>query len=466
MASEQELFVTLENKYRLPQGYLGRLYAIESSRGANLRSKNSDAKGPFQFKDSTAKAMDLKDPDDLAASADAAARLAVQNRAILQKNGVENPDGKMLYLAHQQGAGGALKLLNSGESPAGGAVGDKAVVANGGDKAGTSKGFVEQIFGKYEGADPESLRPFSALKTSEPLDQVAQAPVPEPDLEPNPSSLEEPAPVDRSSSKKTAYALNMLRNSAKAFEPQAPGPLLAIPRISYAEGGIVGALKNKPVMLTHYSNKPDLKVVDPAFYGTNDLGDDAKRTLTRKDGNPSRSYFYLGKPGDVLPEERVGKYAYTATSDKLYDLAKDPLKLYRGSSPAALNQLEKDIRANGYEGILGRNAAHPTAVLFEKKAVTRAPFDKLNASISASGMLARKAITYFGDFTNRIGGDWSKTASLIAKSTKPALSAKTAGKLAGHLANGNVEIVQAAISTHPEIGTAFSRMFHDRTGVM
>ena len=173
MASEKELFATLENKYRLPQGYLGRLYEIESSRGANLRSKNSDAKGPFQFKDKTAKAMGLENPDDLAASADAAARLAVQNRAVLQKNGVENPDGKTLYLAHQQGAGGALKLLNSGEAPAGQAVGDKAITANGGDKAGTSKGFVEQIFGKYEGVDPEAVKPFSALKTSKPLDQAA-----------------------------------------------------------------------------------------------------------------------------------------------------------------------------------------------------------------------------------------------------------------------------------------------------
>jgi len=245
MASEKELFASLEAKYRLPQGYLDRLYEIESSRGADLASKTSSAKGPFQFTDRTAKAMDLKDPNDLAASADAAARLAVQNRAVLQQNGVENPDGKMLYLAHQQGAGGALKLLKGGDTPAGEAVGNKAVTNNGGEAKASSKGFVEQIFGKYEGVDPESIKPYSALKTSEPLDEKAADTL---------SVLEgssDIAPEPRST-KQSALAMNILSNAANPRQaapemmdipdisaPDAPeAPYVPKPEMTFAGGGI------------------------------------------------------------------------------------------------------------------------------------------------------------------------------------------------------------------------------------
>jgi len=242
MANEKELFASLESKYRLPQGYLERLYQIESSRGANLTNKNSTARGPFQFTERTAKAMGLEDPNDLAASADAAARLAVQNRAVLQQNGVENPDGKMLYLAHQQGAGGALKLLQGGENPADKAVGAKAVINNGGEKGDTSKGFVEQVFGKYEGADPETLKPYSALKTSEPLDQKA------PDTLSVLEGDSEVAPEPRTTRKDSA-SMSALANLTKDLQPK-QAPLLPIPDISkpqmeFAGGGIVDAPFNK-----------------------------------------------------------------------------------------------------------------------------------------------------------------------------------------------------------------------------
>jgi hypothetical protein len=253
MASEKELFASLEAKYRLPQGYLDRLYEIESSRGADLASKTSSAKGPFQFTDRTAKAMDLKDPNDLAASADAAARLAVQNRAILQQNGVENPDGKILYLAHQQGAGGALKLLKGGNTPADEAVGNKAVINNGGEAGASSKGFVEQVFGKYEGVDPETLKPYSALKTSEPLDEKAADTL---------SVLEgsgDVAPEPRST-KRSALALNILSKEANKTPdapemmdipdisaPDAPdAPYVPKPEMTFAKGGIADLPKSKP----------------------------------------------------------------------------------------------------------------------------------------------------------------------------------------------------------------------------
>ena len=102
MASNRELFARLEAKYRLPGGFLARTYQLESGSGAKLYNKGSGAEGHFQFMPSTARRMDLSDPYDLEASADATARLAVQNREYLQRRGIENPDGKVLYLAHQR----------------------------------------------------------------------------------------------------------------------------------------------------------------------------------------------------------------------------------------------------------------------------------------------------------------------------------------------------------------------------
>ena len=97
--NSQELFSTLEQKYRLPEGYLARVYQAESSSGKNLYNEQSGAEGPFQFVPRTSRVVGLKDPYNLEESADAAARLAVQNRAYLQKKGVEEIDGRTLYLA-------------------------------------------------------------------------------------------------------------------------------------------------------------------------------------------------------------------------------------------------------------------------------------------------------------------------------------------------------------------------------
>jgi hypothetical protein len=469
MADTQKLFSSIEAKYRLPSGYLARVYQLESRGGKDNYNASTKAAGPFQFVPKTAKGMGLDDPYDLEASADAAARLAVQNRAVLQRNGIENPDGKTLYLAHQQGAAGAEKLLKGGDAPATSALGEvykdpkiaaKAVTGNGGQADMASSAFANKIMAKYEGKETsgDPLRPYGALGETPPIDKAAQE---SPLATKNTADvLEGPAPSeDDGSSRKQTYAMNALLNAQNALQQQSQTPLLPIPRLSYAEGGIVGLAKRKPVMLTHYSNKPDLKEVDPDYYGTNNPGDDVKRVLGRKDGNPRRSYFYTGKPGDVLPEHKVGKYAYTTTSDKLYDLSEDPLKLYNGSSPAALNRLEHEVRSRGYEGILGKKAAHPTAVLFEKKTVDRHPMDRVDASIAASTSLAKKAIAHFNALS---GGDPEKIARELMNLPKADLRPREAKALAMSLANKKLDNVKTLISTHPKLGSGFSKLFAPR----
>jgi len=153
------LFGDLERQYGLPAGYLARTYQIESGSGANLYNPLSKAAGGFQFIPSTAKQYGLKDPYDLAQSAEAAARLAADNRAALQKAGIESPSAAQLYLAHQQGASGATRLLGGSDTKATDIVGEKAVLWNAGKASMTGPEFAERIMTKFEGTTPAAQVP-------------------------------------------------------------------------------------------------------------------------------------------------------------------------------------------------------------------------------------------------------------------------------------------------------------------
>jgi hypothetical protein len=170
-----EIMANLERKYNLPSGYLARTWQIESNSGKNLYNKNSGAAGHFQFMPDTAKDYKLKDPYSFEASADAAARLAVDNRKVLARSGIENPSAAQLYLAHQQGAGGATKLLAAGDRPATSVVGEKAVLWNAGNESVTGPGFAQQIMAKFEGTQPtKAAAQAPASQASGPWGQFAQ----------------------------------------------------------------------------------------------------------------------------------------------------------------------------------------------------------------------------------------------------------------------------------------------------
>jgi hemolysin-activating ACP:hemolysin acyltransferase len=234
----QELFANLEQKYKLPQGYLARVYQVESSGGKNVYNEESGAEGPFQFMPRTSRVVGLKNPYDLAESADAAARLAVQNRAYLQKKGIEEVDGRTLYLAHAQGAAGAHRLLSNPEQPATALVGEKAVTQNAGKKGQPSAEFAEQLMNRYEQPARKS-EPYSALGTSEPIPEQALK-------DAAASAVMEAPEADRTSDRRRTSALNTLMSLTRDMqaEPEAP-KLLPIPRLSYADGGIVGLVKDK-----------------------------------------------------------------------------------------------------------------------------------------------------------------------------------------------------------------------------
>lgn len=145
------LFTEAERRYALPNGYLSRTASIESRNDPNARNPNSSAEGLFQFTDRTARGYGLNNKFDPVASTDAAGRLAADNRAALKRALGRDPTPGELYLAHQQGAGGAIKLLSNPNARAVDVVGQDAVHLNGGDPNMTAQQFAGRWISKLDG---------------------------------------------------------------------------------------------------------------------------------------------------------------------------------------------------------------------------------------------------------------------------------------------------------------------------
>jgi hypothetical protein len=153
-----DLFKSTAEKYGLPQGYLDRTAQLESSLNPHAAAKTSSAKGLFQFVDGTAKQYGLTNPFDAAASTNAAAQLAADNAKMFRSSLGREPTPGELYLAHQQGAGGAVKLLSNPSARAVDAVGRQAVLNNGGDPNMTAGEFANKWISKFDkgGGAPQS----------------------------------------------------------------------------------------------------------------------------------------------------------------------------------------------------------------------------------------------------------------------------------------------------------------------
>ncbi len=156
-----------EQQYGLPSGYLGRTAQIESGGNPNAQNPNSSAGGAFQFIDSTAKQYGLTNKFDPNASADAAARLAADNKRQLTAALGREPTAGELYLAHQQGGGGASKLLANPNARAVDVVGVDAVRLNGGSLNETSGQFASRWVGKFGNQPTQMARAAEPVQTEQ-----------------------------------------------------------------------------------------------------------------------------------------------------------------------------------------------------------------------------------------------------------------------------------------------------------
>jgi hypothetical protein len=114
-SEKQRYWAELEQQRGLPPGTLARMSYFESRGNPRSYNEHSGAKGEFQFLDST-RATYPHNPWDWRQSARAAADYAAANMRGLETEGIK-PTAANLYLAHQQGLGGATTLLNHPNIP-------------------------------------------------------------------------------------------------------------------------------------------------------------------------------------------------------------------------------------------------------------------------------------------------------------------------------------------------------------
>lgn len=154
-----DLFSNKESQYNLPSGYLAGTAFIESRGNPNAKNPRSSAGGLFQQVDSNWSQYGVPGATrfDPVASTEAAARFAADNRRVLMGALGREPTSGELYLAHQQGPGGAVKLLSNPNARAADVVGPKAVRLNGGDMSMSAGQFAGLWTSKLDGAGPNTV---------------------------------------------------------------------------------------------------------------------------------------------------------------------------------------------------------------------------------------------------------------------------------------------------------------------
>jgi len=115
----EQFLKSLEKQHSLPEGTL--LFTKTNETGADLlRGEDlvspTGATGPFQFTKRTAKEFGIEGKNDFYTQAKAAAELATRNAKALKEAGLP-VTSESIYLAHQQGATGAIKILRNKITP-------------------------------------------------------------------------------------------------------------------------------------------------------------------------------------------------------------------------------------------------------------------------------------------------------------------------------------------------------------
>ena len=146
------VIISASNKYGIDPNAMRVIAKLESSFNPSAKNPGSSAGGLFQFIDSTAKSYKLADRFNPEQASDAAARLARDNSNIFKKRLKREPTAGELYLMHQQGSGGALRLLSNPNKRAVDIVGRDAVRLNGGRLDMTAKEFANLWIQKAERA--------------------------------------------------------------------------------------------------------------------------------------------------------------------------------------------------------------------------------------------------------------------------------------------------------------------------
>lgn len=146
------VFQLASTEHGIPYSVMATIAQIESGMNPKAKNPNSSASGLFQFINGTAKEYGVN-PMDPKSATEGFARLYKDNREILRKKLGRAPTNAEMYLAHQQGAGGAARLLSSPNALASDVVGDEAVKLNGGTEDMSAAEFAALWLEKYDAVE-------------------------------------------------------------------------------------------------------------------------------------------------------------------------------------------------------------------------------------------------------------------------------------------------------------------------
>jgi hypothetical protein len=133
---------------KLSSSYKQRLAQIES--GGNPNAHNaSGADGLYQIMPGTARDYGVTDTRDAAQNDAFIEKFTDDNAKVLRKTLGREPTAGELYLAHQQGPGGASKLMSNPNELAVNLVGKQAVIQNGGNVGMTAAEFAGKWTSKF-----------------------------------------------------------------------------------------------------------------------------------------------------------------------------------------------------------------------------------------------------------------------------------------------------------------------------
>jgi len=141
----RDVIVAAAGRYGVSPSALLRVADLESKFDPKAKNPKSSASGLFQGIDTTHAQYGVTDPFDEYQSADFGARLMRDNTNYLRTKLGRDPTRGELYLAHQQGAAGAFRLLSNPGASAASIVGEDAVTLNGGE-AGMTAGEFAQLW--------------------------------------------------------------------------------------------------------------------------------------------------------------------------------------------------------------------------------------------------------------------------------------------------------------------------------
>lgn len=173
------LIQSTTDKYALNPSYLQKLVQIETggTYDPNSFNKGSKASGLGQFIPSTWRQYGQGgNPFDPALNLDATARLTVDNANFLRKNLGREPTQGELYLAHQQGAQGAVNLLRDPNALASSVVPLRNIMSNGG-KPNMTAGQFANLWTSRFGEPQPAFAPRGAAAATQPAAAATNAAV-------------------------------------------------------------------------------------------------------------------------------------------------------------------------------------------------------------------------------------------------------------------------------------------------